>query len=148
MSDRAGIRRAFARYGVATVISWQELLRPRNDNGGRLSAAIVSVSCSGGEASLVADRTEHGKPQFEPFTEQHASRIESTLTELVTVSNPFDYHTFMWRLRRHPKCFTRLDGPYTHDAGARRPPSPDNDPRRGSSHDAPAAQSRPLVVAR
>ncbi len=135
MSGRAAAYDAlFARYGVATVTTPAELLETLKllDNGGRLSGPrMVSVSCSGGEASLVADRTEHGTLQFEPFSEQHASRIESTLTELVTVSNPFDYHTFMWGDRAAiSKCFTAvLDGPQDAtmlvlDA----PPSPDNDP--------------------
>jgi acyl-CoA synthetase (NDP forming) len=135
MSGRAAAYDAmFARYGVATVTTPAELLEALKllDNGGRLSGPrMVSVSCSGGEASLVADRTEHGTLQFEPFGEQHASRIESTLTELVTVSNPFDYHTFMWGDRAAiSKCFTAvLDGPQDAtmlvlDA----PPSPDNDP--------------------
>ena len=135
MSGRAAAYDAlFARYGVATVTTPAELLETLKllDNAGRLSGPrMVSMSCSGGEASLVADRTEHGTLQFEPFTAEHASRIESTLTELVTVSNPFDYHTFMWGDRSAiAKCFTAvLDGPQDAtmlvlDA----PPSPDNDP--------------------
>jgi acetate---CoA ligase (ADP-forming) len=119
---------------VATVTTPAELLETLKllDNGGRLSGPrMVSVSCSGGEASLVADRTEHGTLQLEPFTEEHASRIESTLTELVTVSNPFDYHTFMWGDRAAiSKCFTAvLDGPQdTTMLVLDAPPSPDNDP--------------------
>ena len=67
------------------------------DRGGPLrGGSIVSLSCSGGEASLVADRAEGGPLVFDDFTDEHRPRIESTLTELVTVSNPFDYHTFMW----------------------------------------------------
>jgi acetate---CoA ligase (ADP-forming) len=124
----------FARYGVATVTTPAELLETLKllDNGGRLSGPrLVSVSSSGGEASLVADLTEHGPLLFEPFADEHAERIESTLTELVTVSNPFDYHTFMWGDRAAiSKCFTAvMTGPQDAtmlvlDA----PPSPDNDP--------------------
>ncbi len=135
MSGRAAAYDAlFARYGVATVTTPAELLETLKllDNGGRLSGPrMVSMSCSGGEASLVADRTEHGTLQFEPFAEDHASRIEATLTELVTVSNPFDYHTFMWGDRAAiSKCFTAvMEGPQDAtmlvlDA----PPSADNDP--------------------
>ncbi len=134
MSGRAAAYDAlFARYGVATVTTPAELLETLKllDNGGRLSGPrLVSMSSSGGEASLVADRTEHGTLQFDPFTHEHEARIEATLTELVTVSNPFDYHTFMWGDRDAIlKCFTAvLDGPQDAtmlvlDA----PPSPDND---------------------
>ena len=134
MSGRAAAYDAlFARYGVATVTTPAEMLETLKllDNGGPLGGPrVVSMSCSGGEASLVADRTEHGTLQFEPFTHEHEARIEATLTELVTVSNPFDYHTFMWGDRDATlKCFTAvLDGPQDAtmlvlDA----PPSPDND---------------------
>jgi acyl-CoA synthetase (NDP forming) len=135
MSGRAAAYDAlFARYGVATVTTPAEMLETLKllDNGGRLSGPrVVSMSCSGGEASLVADRSEHGVLRFEPFSRQHQQRIESTLTELVTVSNPFDYHTFMWGDRdATSRCFTAvMDGPQdvtmlVLDA----PPNPDNDP--------------------
>jgi acetate---CoA ligase (ADP-forming) len=135
MSGRAAAYDAlFERYGVATVNTPSEMLEALKllDNGGRLSGPrVVSVSCSGGEASLVADLTEHSELRFEAFTTEHRNRVESTLTELVTVSNPFDYHTFMWGDRAATsKCFTAvMDGPQditmlVLDA----PPSPDNDP--------------------
>ncbi len=135
MSGRAAAYDAmFERYGVATVTTPAEMLETLKflDNGGRLSGPrVVSVSCSGGEASLVADRSEHGTLRFEPFSSQHRRRIEATLTELVTVSNPFDYHTFMWGDRAATgRCFTAvMDGPQdltmlVLDA----PPSADNDP--------------------
>lgn len=135
MSGRAAAYDAmFERYGIAMVRTPAEMLETLKllDNGGRLSGPhIVSMSCSGGEASLVADLAENGPLRFEPFTHQHRHRIEATLTELVTVSNPFDYHTFMWGDRAATsKCFTAvMDGPQDAtmlvlDA----PPSPDNDP--------------------
>jgi acyl-CoA synthetase (NDP forming) len=135
MSGRAAAYDAlFARYGVAKVATPAEMLETLKllDNGGRLTGPrIVSMSSSGGEASLVADHSEHGVLQFEPFTDDHKHRIESTLTELVTVSNPFDYHTFMWGDRAATsRCFAAvMDGPQDAtmlvlDA----PPSPDNDP--------------------
>ena len=100
MSGRAAAYDAlFARYGVATVTTPAEMLETLKllDNGGRLGGTrIVSMSCSGGEASLVADRTERGTLRFDRSRPTTRHRIESTLTELVTVSNPFDYHTFMW----------------------------------------------------
>jgi acyl-CoA synthetase (NDP forming) len=92
---------------------------------------VVALSSSGGEASLVADLSEHGALRFEAFTPQHQHRIEATVTELVTVTNPFDYHTFMWGDRdAMAQCFSAvMDGPQDAtmlvlDA----PPSPHNDP--------------------
>jgi acyl-CoA synthetase (NDP forming) len=99
----AGRRRAyealFARCGVAMVDSPTELietLKLLNQGGALTGNKMVSLSCSGGEASLVADLSEKTSLRFDPFTDEHHQRISATLTELVTVGNPFDYHTFMW----------------------------------------------------
>lgn len=135
MSGRAAAYDAmFERYGVATVTTPSELVETLKllDQGGRLDGPrIVSLSCSGGEASLVADRAEGGPLVFDDFTDEHRRRIESTLTELVAVSNPFDYHTFMWGDRpAMASCFGAvMDGPQDAtmlvlDA----PPAADNDP--------------------
>jgi acyl-CoA synthetase (NDP forming) len=158
MSGRAAAYDAmFERYGVATVRTPAELLETLKllDSGGRLSGSrIVSLSCSGGEASLVADRAERSALRFEPFAEEHRERIEATLTELVSVSNPFDYHTFMWGDREAmAQCFAAvMDGPQDAtmlvlDA----PPSPDNDPSSwyvaaDALADAAAATGRRAVV--
>lgn len=117
MAGRAAAYDAlFARYGVAVVRTPSEMLETLKllDNGGRLRGRkIVSLSCSGGEASLVADRGEGTMLQFESFSASHQSAIEDTVTELVTVSNPFDYQTFMWGDRSAmARTFTAvMDGP-------------------------------------
>ncbi|GDX34386.1 acyl-CoA synthetase [Actinomycetes bacterium] len=113
---RSAYEALFERCGVAMVDTPIELIETLKllDQGGALTGnKLVSLSCSGGEASLVADLSEKTSLRFEPFsTEQHA-RISSTLTELVTVGNPFDYHTFMWGDRAATaKTFTQvMDGP-------------------------------------
>ncbi|MGD9998776.1 MAG: acetate--CoA ligase family protein [Ilumatobacteraceae bacterium] len=135
MSGRADAYDAlFERYGVATVATPAELVETLKllDRGGPLKGhSIVSLSCSGGEASLVADRAEGGALRFDDFTAEHRARIASTLTELVSVSNPLDYHTFMWGDRdAMATTFTAvMDGPQDAtmlvlDA----PPDPSNDP--------------------
>ncbi len=100
MAGRAAVYDAlFARYGVAVVHTPSEMLETLKllDNGGRLRGRrIVSLSCSGGEASLVADRGEGTALRFEPFSAEQHRKIASTVTELVSVSNPFDYQSFMW----------------------------------------------------
>ena len=58
--------------------------------------SLVSMSCSGGEASLVADAAlAHGIPMPD-FDDDAKAAIAKTVNPLVTVSNPFDYHTFDW----------------------------------------------------
>lgn len=117
MAGRAAAYDAlFARYGVAVVRTPSEMLETLKllDNGGRLHGRkIVSLSCSGGEASLVADHGEGTTLQFEPFSADHQAAIEKTVTELVSVSNPFDYQTFMWGDRTAmARTFTAvMDGP-------------------------------------
>jgi acyl-CoA synthetase (NDP forming) len=99
----AGNRQAYAalfdRCAVATVETPTELIETLKmlDNGGVLTGyRLASLSCSGGEASLIADMSEFTNLKFEPFPAEQTARIEATLTELVHVANPFDYHTFMW----------------------------------------------------
>ncbi|MEX1105498.1 MAG: acetate--CoA ligase family protein [Ilumatobacteraceae bacterium] len=114
MAGRASAYDAlFARNGVATVRTPTELIEALKllDRGGPLAGhRVVSLSCSGGEASLVADRAEGTNLVFDHFDDDHRARIEATLgDELVTVSNPFDYHTFMWGDRdAMGRCFTTV----------------------------------------
>ena len=113
---RSAYEALFARCGVAMVDSPAELietLKLLNHGGALTSNKLVSLSCSGGEASLVADLSEQTMLRFEPFSDEQHRRISATLTELVTVGNPFDYHTFMWGDRvATAKTFTEvMNGP-------------------------------------
>jgi acyl-CoA synthetase (NDP forming) len=106
----------FDRLGVVRVHSIPELLDTMHvlDALGPLRGKrLASLSCSGGEASLVADRAPCYDVEFAAFTPDHADRIRSTLSDLVAVTNPLDYHTFIWGDEPQlTKCFTAvLDGP-------------------------------------
>lgn len=108
--ERCGVRRAHSVPEFLDTLHVGAML-------GRLSGnRIISLSCSGGEASLVADRAQALDLDFTPFEPDHRDRIASTLNEFVAVSNPFDYHTFIWGdQERLTTCFTEtLSGP--HDA--------------------------------
>lgn len=114
---RSAYQALFNRCGVAMVDSPTELIETLKllNQGGALSGnKLVSLSCSGGEASLIADLSETTSLRFEPFSAKHHQRISSTLTELVTIGNPFDYHTFMWGDRvATAKTFTEvMNGPH------------------------------------
>ena len=96
---RSAYEALFKRCGVAMVDTPTELIETLKllNQGGVLSGnKLVSLSCSGGEASLVADLSEKTSLIFEKFPDEQHRRISATLTELVTIGNPFDYHTFMW----------------------------------------------------
>ncbi|MDH5354708.1 MAG: acetate--CoA ligase family protein [Gammaproteobacteria bacterium] len=61
-------------------------------NGYRIS----SMSCSGGEASIIADAADGRKVYFDELTSEQKAPIEAALGPLVTVANPLDYHTYCW----------------------------------------------------
>ena len=66
-------------------------------HGGALdSARIVSCSCSGGEAALTADMAMGRSISLPDFKDDARARVRATLNEFVSVSNPLDYHTFIW----------------------------------------------------
>ncbi len=106
----------FERYGIITVdsVSTMAAVLSFLIVAGPLSGnRMVSLSCSGGEASLVADRAEAHGIVFEAFDEDQAAKIRSSLGDLVAITNPLDYHTFIWGDRvALTACFTAaLDGP-------------------------------------
>ena len=57
---------------------------------------ICSMSCSGGEASLIADAAEGRQVRFRALASEERAAVKATLGPLVTVANPLDYHTFIW----------------------------------------------------
>jgi len=61
-------------------------------NGYRIS----SMSCSGGEASIIADAADGRKVYFDELSAAQKAPIETALGPLVTVANPLDYHTYCW----------------------------------------------------
>ncbi len=116
VGDATAYRALFQRLGVRQVDSIPELLDTLavlDRLGGIGGRRLVSMSCSGGEASVVADQAESMDLDLPAFDDAHGARIAHTLSDLVSVSNPLDYHTFIWgdpeRLRA---TFTAvLDGP-------------------------------------
>ncbi len=89
----------FERYGVArvpTLSSLIETLKLLHLGGPLEGRRLLSLSCSGGEAALIADLAPAHGLEFPPFSATAASRVAATLNDLVTIDNPLDYHTFIW----------------------------------------------------
>lgn len=64
---------------------------------GRLDGArVVSLSCSGGEAALVADRARDHGVLLPVLPGVVAGEIAIALDHRVAVTNPLDYHTYRW----------------------------------------------------
>lgn len=89
----------FRRLGAARLQSipeFLETLKLLHVHGPLLGADICSMSCSGGEASIMADAAERRAVSFRPLRDEERQRVKATLNELVAVANPLDYHTFIW----------------------------------------------------
>jgi acyl-CoA synthetase (NDP forming) len=104
----------FRRIGVArveSVAALLETLKLLHVHGGLPGRSISSLSCSGGEAALMADTALARGLTFAPLSADVRGRLAATLDELVSVSNPLDYHTFGWGDRdKLGKTFAALMG--------------------------------------
>ncbi|WP_431324044.1 acetate--CoA ligase family protein [Rhizobium sp. YTU87027] len=88
-----------ARLGLGRVQSLPallETLKLLHVAGPLAGHSISSMSCSGGEASLLADAAVGRAVEFGPLQPQQLPRLRRVLGEMVTLSNPLDYHTFVW----------------------------------------------------
>ena len=107
----------FERLGIARVNSVPEFLETLKllsilgviDHNG-----VASMSCSGGEAGMMADLIDGLEITFPSLTENHKNEVKQTLNEYVEVDNPLDYHTFIWGDRkRTAECFKQMiDGSF------------------------------------
>ena len=99
---------AFLRQiGVAEVNTPSELLEVLkifHVHGPQIGPRLCSVSCSGGEAGLVADLAGPLEMGFDAPSDAQRARLGEILGPIVTIANPLDYHTFIWG-----------DGPRTTD---------------------------------
>jgi acyl-CoA synthetase (NDP forming) len=87
------------RLGIVEVRSpavFLETLKLLHFGGPLPGPAVASMSCSGGEASLMADLAEGTAIAWRPFAPATRAALADVLGPLVTVANPLDYHTFVW----------------------------------------------------
>jgi len=54
------------------------------------------MSCSGGEASLIADTSVGTDLSFPPLNNTQATELRDALGPLVALANPLDYNTYVW----------------------------------------------------
>jgi acyl-CoA synthetase (NDP forming) len=81
---------------VDTIPAFLETLKLFHGAGVLDSATLSSMSCSGGEASVMADTAEGRPVSFPGLKEEHRARVQETLGPLVAVANPLDYNTYIW----------------------------------------------------
>ena len=102
----------FERLGIArveTVPEFLETLKLINVLGGIEHGGVASMSCSGGEAGMMADLIDGLEINFPSLTSSHKAKVKKTLNDYVEVDNPLDYHTFIWGDRkRTSECFSAM----------------------------------------
>ena len=94
-----GAKSLFKRLGIAEVDRLEvlvETLKIFHLNGPLLTKNVRSLSCSGGEASLVSDLGQEYGIKFPELEKENVSELRSVLGEMVALSNPLDYHTYIW----------------------------------------------------
>ena len=101
--DRLGIAR------VETVPEFLETLKLMSVLGVIEHGGVASMSCSGGEAGMMADLIDDLEITFPSLTSSHKAKVKQTLNEYVEVDNPLDYHTFIWGDRKRTSdCFRAM----------------------------------------
>jgi len=102
----------FQRFGVARVhdlAGLLETLKLLHVHGALPGRRIVSASCSGGEASLVADLAQALGLEMPVLPAPAHQRLHAVLGTKVNVANPLDYHTYIWGdLSAQTECFAGL----------------------------------------
>ncbi len=107
----------FERLGIAQVATPQEFIETLKllSMGGPLRGRrLASLSCSGGEATLIADLAAARALEFPPLDDAHRRRVQATLNAYTRVDNPLDYHTFIWgdEARMRVTFCAMLDGDF------------------------------------
>ena len=96
----AGAQALLNHLGIARVAdlpTFVETLKILHIAGPLTSNAIGSISCSGGEASLIADMAHDLPLTFPPLNQTQLSGLSDALGPKVALANPLDYHTYIWR---------------------------------------------------
>ncbi len=95
----AGAQALLDRLGMARVHSisaFLESLKLLHHGGVVRGRRIASISCSGGEAALMADAVCDRKLTYPALTGTQKTALRRALGERVALANPLDYHTYIW----------------------------------------------------
>ncbi|WP_293449438.1 acetate--CoA ligase family protein [Planktotalea sp.] len=97
--SHTGARALLKRLGIAQpqdLGTFLELLKIWHVAGPLKSSQIASASCSGGEASLMADLGQSEGVSYPPLNQRQTTALRATLGPKVALANPLDYHTYIW----------------------------------------------------
>ena len=91
---QAGIARC---ESLATLCETLKVLHA----GGPLPARrVLILGASGGDMAMTADAARHLGLSFPPLPQEVLEPLRAVLSERVSLTNPFDFHTFIWFDRR------------------------------------------------
>lgn len=97
--SKAGSRAFLSRLGIGQVSSIPEMVEALKilHLGGPLNGRRVgSMSCSGGEACLMADLGSKRNLDFDCLNYNQKEALKVALGPMVHLANPLDYHTYLW----------------------------------------------------
>jgi acyl-CoA synthetase (NDP forming) len=110
--SEAGARALLERLGIGQVESLPallEALKLLHVAGPLPSPRIAAMSCSGGEASLLADMARRTGLAVPPLSGPQQTGLRAALGPRVALANPLDYHTYIWGDRdRLAACFSAM----------------------------------------
>jgi acetyl-CoA synthetase len=89
----------FARFGIGRakdVSVFLETLKLLHVHGPLSGHTVSSMSCSGGEAGLVADLASDAGLPTPPLPKASEVKLFDALGPKVPLANPLDYHTYIW----------------------------------------------------
>ncbi|HVS76607.1 MAG TPA: acetate--CoA ligase family protein [Steroidobacteraceae bacterium] len=87
------------RNGIArcdTLATLCETLKVLHAGGPLPGRRVLLMGASGGDMAMAADTARASSLEFPPIPPEPAARLRALLTERVTLSNPFDFHTHIW----------------------------------------------------
>jgi acyl-CoA synthetase (NDP forming) len=95
----AGASAIFERLGVAQVqdlTTYMDTLMVLHHVGPLNGDTVATISCSGGEASLMADLGQAVGVEFPDLIPNQRDALRDALGDKVALANPLDYHTYIW----------------------------------------------------
>ena len=95
----AGASAIFERLGIAQVqdlTTFMDALMLLHHVGPLHGDRVATISCSGGEASLMADLGQAVGVVFPNLLPNQRDALRAALGDKVALANPLDYHTYIW----------------------------------------------------
>jgi acyl-CoA synthetase (NDP forming) len=110
LCERNGIARCDT---LATLCETLKLLHAGGPLPGR---RVLLLGASGGDMAMAADTARDLSVEFPPIPAEPAARLRTLLTDRVTLSNPFDFHTHIWFDRPRLQSLFTIVGAAGYDA--------------------------------